>query len=92
MKTDMFCFQCQEAAGNRGCTKAGICGKTPSTASMHDQLLYVTSGLSSVTTRLRSEDVGIPYYVNHLITDNLYSTMTNVDFDTEDVERRISDT
>ena len=56
MEHRMFCYQCQEAARGTGCTMAGVCGKSPETAAMQDLLLYVTKGLSSVTTRLREEE------------------------------------
>ena len=55
MDTKMFCFQCQETAVCSGCTKFGVCGKSPELANMQDLLIYVTKGLSEVTTRLRKE-------------------------------------
>ncbi|MDD2494724.1 MAG: hydroxylamine reductase [Tissierellia bacterium] len=77
----MFCYQCQETAGCVGCTKAGVCGKTPEVARMQDLLVYVTKGLSEVTTRLRSEGLVIGKDVNYLITLNLFTTITNANFD-----------
>ena len=55
MKEKMFCYQCQETAGCAGCTQAGVCGKQPDVAAMQDLLVYVTRGLSAVTTALRKE-------------------------------------
>ena len=55
MENKMFCFQCQETAGCTGCTKFGVCGKSPALAKIQDLLIYTTKGLSEVTTRLRSE-------------------------------------
>ena len=55
MENKMFCFQCQETAGCSGCTKFGVCGKSPDLAKMQDLLIYTTKGLSEVTTRLRAE-------------------------------------
>ena len=55
MENKMFCFQCQETAGCTGCTKFGVCGKSPDLARMQDLLIYTTKGLSEVTTRLREE-------------------------------------
>ena len=55
MEPKMFCFQCQETAGNKGCMFGGVCGKKPETANLQDLLIYVTKGLSEITTRLRSE-------------------------------------
>ena len=77
----MFCFQCQETAGCSGCTKFGVCGKSPELANMQDLLIYTTKGLSEVTTRLRAEGVKISKDVNHLITINLFTTITNAYFD-----------
>ena len=55
MENKMFCYQCQETAGNTGCTVSGVCGKKPEVAAMQDLLVYVTKGLSAVTTQFRSE-------------------------------------
>ena len=49
----MFCYQCQETAGCKGCTVSGVCGKRPEVAALQDLLVYATKGLSSVTTALR---------------------------------------
>ncbi len=79
----MFCFQCQETAGNKGCTLNGVCGKTAALANMQDLLIYVTKGLSEVTTKLRFEGRNILPEVNHYITLNLFTTITNANFDDE---------
>ena len=55
MEQKMFCYQCQETSGCKGCTACGVCGKTPEVAAMQDLLVYVTKGLSAVTTQLRAE-------------------------------------
>lgn len=78
---NMFCYQCQETAGCSGCTVKGVCGKTPEVARMQDLLVYVTKGLSEVTTKLRAEGKIISKEVNHLITLNLFTTITNANFD-----------
>ena len=54
MDAKMFCFQCQETAGGKGCTVQGVCGKKPDVAEMQDLLVYVTKGLGAVTTAGRS--------------------------------------
>ena len=54
MEAKMFCYQCQETAGCAGCTQVGVCGKKPEVAAMQDLLVYVTKGLSAVTTALRA--------------------------------------
>ena len=77
----MYCYQCQETAGCSGCTKFGVCGKSPDLARMQDLLIYTTKGLSEVTTRLRKEGKEVSKDVNHLITINLFTTITNANFD-----------
>lgn len=81
MDKKMFCFQCQEAAGCTGCTIKGVCGKTPELAGLQDLLIYVTRGLSEVTTRAREEGLDVSKEVNHLVTMNLFTTITNANFD-----------
>ena len=85
----MFCFQCQETAGCKGCTISGVCGKKPEVAAMQDLLVYVTKGLSAVTTRLRTEGKPVSAEINHLVTVNLFITITNVNFDREAIIRAI---
>ena len=89
MEQNMFCYQCQETAGCKGCTRVGVCGKTPDVAAMQDLLVYVTKGLSAVTTALRKEGKPVSAQVNHLITLNLFTTITNANFDKEAIEARI---
>ena len=78
MEQNMFCYQCQETAGCSGCTKSGVCGKRPETAALQDLLIWTTKGLSAVTTQLRREGKTVDASVNHLITENLFTTITNV--------------
>ena len=85
----MFCFQCQETAGCKGCTVSGVCGKKPDVAAMQDLLVYVTKGISAVTTALRQEGKQVSAEINHLITLNLFTTITNANFDKESIEARI---
>ena len=92
MKEKMFCYQCQETAGCTGCTQAGVCGKQPDVAAMQDLLVYVTRGLSAVTTALRKEGQPVSKQVNHLITFNLFTTITNANFDKERITERIRST
>ena len=88
----MFCYQCQETAGCSGCTKFGVCGKSPDLARMQDLLIYTTKGLSEVTTRLREEGKEVSKDVNHLITINLFTTITNANFDDEVFYQRVKET
>jgi hydroxylamine reductase len=83
MEDKMFCYQCQETAGCTGCTKFGVCGKSPDLSRMQDLLIYVTKGLSEVTTRLRAEGQTIGADINRLVTLNLFTTITNANFDDE---------
>ena len=83
MENAMFCYQCQETAGCTGCTKVGVCGKPADVARMQDLLIYTTKGLSEVTTRLRKEGKEISADVNHLVTLNLFTTITNANFDND---------
>ena len=92
MENKMFCYQCQETAGCSGCTKFGVCGKSPDLARMQDLLIYTTKGLSEVTTRLRAEGVKISKDVNHLITINLFTTITNANFDDDVFYARVKET
>ena len=92
MENKMFCFQCQETAGCTGCTKFGVCGKSPELANMQDLLIYVTKGLSEVTTRLRKEGKKIDKELNHFITLNLFTTITNANFDNEVFYSRVKET
>ena len=89
MENKMFCFQCQETAGCTGCTQFGVCGKSPDLARMQDLLVYTTKGLSEVTTRLRKEGKEISAEINHFITLNLFTTITNANFDDEIFYERV---
>ena len=89
MEYNMFCYQCQETAGCTGCTKVGVCGKGPDVAAMQDLLVYVTRGLSAITTALRAQGTPVSGEVNHLITLNLFTTITNANFDKKAIEERI---
>ena len=88
----MFCFQCQETAAGTGCTKFGVCGKSPELAGLQDLLVYVTKALAEVTTQARKEGKTIPGTTSHLIVDNLFATITNANFDSEIFYQRIADT
>ena len=92
MEQTMFCYQCQETAGCAGCTRVGVCGKQPDVAAMQDLLVYVTKGLSAVTTALRAQGATVTAEVNHLVTWNLFTTITNANFDKAAIEARIRET
>lgn len=92
MDYKMFCYQCQETANCSGCTVSGVCGKKPDTANMQDLLVYVTKGISAVTTLIRAEGKQIDKSINHLITLNLFTTITNANFDKDVIVERIKTT
>lgn len=92
MDQKMFCYQCQETAGCKGCTVVGVCGKQPDVAAMQDLLVWVTKGICAVTTRLREEGRAVADEVNHLVTENLFTTITNANFDKAVIEKRIEKT
>lgn len=92
MDYKMFCYQCQETANCSGCTVSGACGKKPDTANMQDLLVYVTKGISAVTTQIRAEEKQIDKSINHLITLNLFTTITNANFDKDVIVERIKTT
>ncbi len=85
----MFCYQCQETAGCKGCTQVGVCGKQPDVAAMQDLLVFASKGISAVTTELRKEGKEVSPSVNHMISLNLFTTITNANFDKEAIVARI---
>ncbi|MDL2208331.1 hydroxylamine reductase [Parabacteroides sp. OttesenSCG-928-O15] len=84
----MFCFQCQEAAGGKGCTVKGVCGKEPETATLMDLLLYVTRGMSIVNRSLREKGIA-QKATSRQILDYLFCTITNANFDNDAIRKRI---
>lgn len=92
MENKMFCYQCQETAGCKGCTISGVCGKKPEVARMQDLLVYVTKGLSCVTARMREEGIPVEKDVNHMVTRNLFITITNANFDREAIRKAVEET
>lgn len=92
MENQMFCYQCQETAGGRGCTIQGMCGKSARTAHLQDVLIYVTKGLSEVSSACQRKGTTVPDHVAHLIEDNLFVTITNANFDDTMIEERIQKT
>lgn len=89
MKSQMFCFQCQETAMNKGCTTAGVCGKKAATASAMDMLLFITRGVSVVSTSLRNNQISVSQEIDTFVEDALFSTITNANFDREAIMTKI---
>ena len=77
--TDMFCFQCQQTAGNKGCIRTGVCGKQPTTANLQDELVYELICLAETMAEknMRTKEA------DRLFIDGLFTTLTNVNFDNE---------
>lgn len=90
MEQKMFCYQCQETARGIGCTVQGVCGKNSEISGIQDLLIYVTKGLSAVATQLRKEGKSIKKDINHIVTLNLFTTITNANFDPEALTARIT--
>jgi hydroxylamine reductase len=88
----MFCYQCQETARCQGCTIQGVCGKTADVANMQDLMVYATKGLSAVTTAVRKQGGEVTKDVNHLVTVNLFATITNANFDLDAIADRVEET
>lgn len=83
--TDMFCFQCQQTAGNKGCIKTGVCGKQPETANLQDDLIYELISLAETAQKkkLRTKEA------DRLLIDGLFTTLTNVNFDNSAIKNFI---
>lgn len=89
MENKMFCYQCQETAGCIGCTMSGVCGKTPDTAYLQDFLIYITKGISEIAVRLREEGQKISDETDFMVVENLFTTITNVNFSENDLKDKI---
>ena len=89
MERNMFCYQCQETAGCKGCTVSGVCGKKPLTAKLQDMLVYTTKCLSKVTTAMRDKGIEVSDYINRMVSENLFVTITNANFDDEAIKNRV---
>ena len=89
MESKMFCYQCQETAGCTGCKMVGVCGKTPDVAYLQDLLIYITKGISEILVRLREEGKEELREIDILVIENLFTTITNVNFNNEDLKDKI---
>lgn len=88
MENKMFCYQCQETNQNKGCTKVGVCGKNATVANLQDMLIWITKGLAQVMVEMREQGQNVEKELNHTISYNLFTTITNANFD-EDVFKKI---
>jgi hydroxylamine reductase len=86
----MFCYQCQEAAGGKGCTVKGVCGKSSEVANLQDLLVYVVKGISIYSTKAR--ELGVTNSkVDKYIVESLFTTITNANFDRKDLVARVKE-
>ena len=92
MENKMFCYQCQETAGCTGCKIVGVCGKTSDVAYLQDLLIYITKGISEILVRLREEGKEELREIDILVIENLFTTITNVNFNSEDLKDKIERT
>lgn len=83
MAEQMFCYQCEQTAGGKGCTKVGVCTKTPEIAAMQDLLIYQLKGLSCYAVKLLEKGEKIDKSIVSFVEDALFMTLTNVNFDPE---------
>ena len=81
MVEQMFCYQCEQTAGGKGCTKIGVCGKTPEIAAMQDLLIYQLKGISIYAKELLNRNEKIDDSMASFVEDCLFMTLTNVNFD-----------
>ena len=81
----MFCFQCQETAKNQGCTINGMCGKKGSTANLQDLLIYNLKGIAVLAQKAKAASVNVPVANGQFIAEGLFTTITNVNFNDEDL-------
>ncbi|WP_246565791.1 hydroxylamine reductase [Tissierella carlieri] len=86
----MFCYQCQEAAGGKGCTKVGMCGKTADLAALQDLMIYAVKGISVLGVKADEAEIQIPVLDRFLI-DSLFMTITNANFDKERFFKKIKE-
>lgn len=79
----MFCYQCEQTAGGKGCTKMGVCGKTPEVANLQDLLVYQCKGISAYAVDLIEKGEIIDKSIVSFVENSLFTTLTNVNFDAE---------
>lgn len=81
---DMFCYQCEQTAGGKGCTKLGVCGKTPEIANLQDLLIYQLKGISFYARHILDSALNVDKSVVSFIENCLFTTLTNVNFNVDD--------
>ena len=93
MEKKMFCYQCQETAGNKGCILKGVCGKDFSTANLMDLLVFNLKGIAIIMTSMRRAGVKADYRkADKAIMESLFATITNANFDYSSIAKRVEKT
>jgi hydroxylamine reductase len=88
----MFCYQCQEAAGGKGCTIKGVCGKEDTTAKLQDLLIYVLKGTSQIITEAKKQNTDYNFSkVDDVVLDGLFTTITNANFDNAAITTKVKE-
>lgn len=85
----MFCYQCQETAGNEGCTVKGVCGKEAETANLQDLLIWLLKGIAYFGQQAKKRGFD-DEKTDVFIAENLFSTITNANFDADRFEERVN--
>ena len=83
MEYPMFCYQCEQTAGGKGCTKMGVCGKTPEIAALQDLLIYQIKGISCYAKEIVEKSENVDKSIVSFIENTLFTTLTNVNFDAD---------
>jgi hydroxylamine reductase len=83
----MFCYQCQETAGGKGCTLRGVCGKTDEVARLQDLLIYTLKGISEIIVKNKLPIESL-HELNGEVLRSLFMTITNANFDDKALERQ----
>ena len=83
MEYPMFCYQCEQTAGGKGCTKMGVCGKTPEVAALQDLLIYQIKGISCYAKEIVEKGINVDKSIVTFIENSLFTTLTNVNFDAD---------
>lgn len=79
----MFCYQCEQTVGGKGCTKMGVCGKTPEIAALQDLLIFQIKGISCYAKELVDKGENVDKDIVTFIESSLFTTLTNVNFDAD---------
>ena len=89
----MFCYQCQEAVGGKGCTIRGVCGKQDTTAKTQDMLIYILKGISQLVTQAKAQGIEYDFSkIDDIVLDGLFTTITNANFDDTAILKKVKET